>query len=80
MEEGLDENKRQKIRSRFGLLVKEKRLALGWSQEELAFQSGLHRTYIGHVERAERNLSLENIFVLAYALRCHPRDLIPDPP
>ncbi len=64
----------------FGELVKKKRLALGWSQEELAFQAGLHRTYIGHVERAERNLSLENIFVLAKALKCHPHDLIPNPP
>jgi transcriptional regulator with XRE-family HTH domain len=44
---------------------------------ELAFRSGLHRTYVGSVERGERNLSLENIFVFAKALFCDASDLIP---
>ena len=39
-----------------------------WSQEELAAQSGLHRTYIGSIERARTNLCLENIERLAQAL------------
>lgn len=39
-----------------------------WSQEELAAQSGLHRTYIGSIERAETNLGLESIERLAQAL------------
>lgn len=73
----LSKKQRDKIRAGFGDLVREKRLKKGWSQEELAFEAGLHRTYIGHVERAERNLTLENIYVLARALDCHPRDLIP---
>jgi transcriptional regulator with XRE-family HTH domain len=50
----------------------------GWDCVELPVQSGLHRTYVGSVERGERNLSLENIFVFAKALQCHPRELIPD--
>ena len=69
---------REKIRLGFGALLRKKRLSIGISQEELAFRSGLHRTYVGSVERGERNLSLENIFVFAKTLKCHPRDLVPD--
>ena len=41
---------------------------LGWSQEALAFETGLHRTFIGHVERQVRNISLDNIERIASAL------------
>lgn len=41
---------------------------LGWSQEMLAFESGLHRTFIAHVERQVRNISLDNIERIAAAL------------
>ena len=41
---------------------------LGWSQEVLAFETGLHRTFIGHVERQVRNISLDNIERIASAL------------
>lgn len=40
---------------------------LGWSQEILAFESGLHRTFIAHVERQVRNISLDNIERIAGA-------------
>lgn len=78
MSELLTKKEREAIRHRFGRLLRAKRSVLGISQEELAFQSGLHRTYVGSVERGERNLSLENIFIFAKALNCKPSDLIPE--
>ena len=77
MDELLTKEEREAIRKGFGKLLREKRHARKISQEELAFQSGLHRTYVGSVERGERNLSLENIFIFAKALNCNPSDLIP---
>ena len=49
----------------------------GWSQEELGFKSGLHRNYIGGIERGERNVALINIEKLAKALGIRPRDMLP---
>jgi transcriptional regulator with XRE-family HTH domain len=76
----ISEKERERIRAAFGSLLRAKRQELGISQEELAFRSGLHRTYVGSVERGERNLSLENIFVFSKVIGCHPRELIPDSP
>jgi len=52
----------------FGRNVQATRMALKISQEELAFRAGLHRTYIGMVERAERSISLQNAKKIADAL------------
>lgn len=41
----------------------------GWSQEALAMEAGLHRTFVAHVERGARNISLSNIERIALALR-----------
>jgi ribosome-binding protein aMBF1 (putative translation factor) len=56
------------IRKRFGARVRQLRNDRGWSQEELADRAGLHRTYIGSVERGEQNISIENIAKLAATL------------
>jgi transcriptional regulator with XRE-family HTH domain len=53
---------------KFGLVIKDLRKNKGLSQEELAHKAGFHRTYIGMIERAERNITLANIEKLANAL------------
>lgn len=59
----------------FGQKVQKRRKDLGISQEELAFRAGFHRTYIGMIERAERNITLSNIKRLADALQINIKDL-----
>lgn len=64
----------------FGRRVRERREELGWSQEKLAEQSGLHWTYVGQVERGRRNVTLHNILKLAHALGAGAGDLVQDLP
>jgi transcriptional regulator with XRE-family HTH domain len=62
----------------FGSRVRATRTNLAISQEDLASLTGLHRTYIGAIERGERNLGLINIVKLARALKISPSDLLVD--
>jgi transcriptional regulator with XRE-family HTH domain len=64
----------QQIQRRFGDRVRELRKFKGLSQEALAFECDLDRTYIGGVERGERNISLINIHKLAQALRVNAKE------
>jgi transcriptional regulator with XRE-family HTH domain len=57
------------IRIRFGKTVRQRRHKLGVSQEEFADMCGLDRTYIGGIDRGERNVALVNIEKIAKALR-----------
>jgi transcriptional regulator with XRE-family HTH domain len=61
---------------KFGEHIRTIRKAQGLSQEQLAELSGLHRNYIGGVERGERNLALLNIIRLAHALGMSPSELL----
>jgi transcriptional regulator with XRE-family HTH domain len=54
-------------RIRFGKRVRALRAAKGWTQEELAAKARLHSTYIGGIERGERNVGLDNIHKIARA-------------
>lgn len=61
---------------KFGEKVREERLRQGLSQEELASKAGVHRTYIGMIERAEKNITLANIEKIAKALNLPIGNLI----
>lgn len=58
----------ESARLRFARLLKAERLVRGISQEGLAELAGLHRTYVGSVERGERNIAVDNMEALANAL------------
>lgn len=60
--------------------LKRLRAGRGWSQECLALEAGLHRTFVAHVERGARNISIDNIERLAIALRVTPALLLTPPP
>lgn len=59
---------KREILVKFGEKVRAERLKQNLSQEELAARAGVHRTYIGMIERAEKNITLENIKKIAKAL------------
>jgi len=60
----------------FGTRIRALRKELAMSQEELGEVAGLHRTYIGHLERGEVNPSLINILRVAKALKVDPSNLV----
>jgi transcriptional regulator with XRE-family HTH domain len=63
-------------RKRFARKLKTERLARGISQEALAELAGLHRTYVGSVERGERNIAVDNMESLANAMGLDICDLL----
>lgn len=66
----------EKLLLGFGQNVRTIRENIGISQEELAHLSGLHRTYVGSVERGERNISLINIYAISNALKINAWELL----
>ena len=61
---------------KFGQRVRQERTTRKLSQEQLAELAGVHRTYIGMIERGEKNITLENIEKLAKALELKPEELL----
>ncbi|PIS07576.1 transcriptional regulator [Candidatus Berkelbacteria bacterium CG10_big_fil_rev_8_21_14_0_10_43_13] len=66
---------KKEILKKFGDKVREERLKKGLSQEQLAGFAGVHRTYIGMIERAEKNITLENIEKISKSLKLNIKDL-----
>ena len=73
----MEQNKDDILRT-FGNKIRVFRIKEGFSQEELGDRAGLDRSYIGGVERGERNISLINIFKLAKGLGLAPKRLLED--
>ncbi len=69
---------RNKLLDKFGNLVRSARIARKLSQEELAFELGFHRNYIGMIERGERNISFSKAVILIQYLNIDLRDLYDD--
>ena len=65
---------KKEILIKFGQKVRSERTKLSLSQEELASRAGVHRTYIGMIERGEKNITLENIEKIAKALKINIAD------
>lgn len=68
----------EKAQKQLGKAIRAKREALGYSQEAFAHECGVHRTYMGSIERGERNLSLLNIMRVAKALGLKCSELMAD--
>ena len=66
---------KKKILVQFGEKLRELRKEKGLSQEELSYKSDLHRTYIGMIERAEKNITLANIEKIAKGLNVDLKEL-----
>jgi transcriptional regulator with XRE-family HTH domain len=69
-------NERSPEHLAFGRAVRELRTQLGLSQEQLGYETGLHRNYIGGVERGELNASLASVYKLAAGLGVRPSELL----
>jgi transcriptional regulator with XRE-family HTH domain len=67
---------KEEILVRFGERVRDLRKLKNLSQEQLAFKADLHRTYIGMIERAEKNITLINIQKIANALEINIDELL----
>ena len=65
-----------RARETFAANLRKYRLDAKFSQEELASRAGLHRNYVGSVERGERNIAIDNMEKLAKALRLNVIDLL----
>lgn len=72
----IDNNSELSLRQILGNNLKTLREEYGWSQEYLALEANLHRTFVAHVERGVRNISIDNIEKLAKALKVETNILL----
>ncbi|WP_199458108.1 MULTISPECIES: helix-turn-helix domain-containing protein [unclassified Marinobacter] len=62
----------------FGQNLRAIRKSKGLSQERLAYEAGIDRSYVGKIERGEVNVTIEKIYMFANFLECSPKELVPD--
>ncbi|MBY8168087.1 helix-turn-helix domain-containing protein [Vibrio fluvialis] len=65
------------LAKRFGTNLRNKRRDKGVSQDQLALQANIDRSYVGRIERGEVNITLEKAYQLAQVLECDVRELLP---
>ncbi|MGF6605663.1 transcriptional regulator with XRE-family HTH domain [Paraburkholderia sp. WSM4175] len=68
----------EEVRAVFGVLLRERRLAAGLTQEQLAFEASIRRNYVSMLELGQHQPTLTMLFSLATALSCAPSDLLAD--
>jgi len=66
------------IKKIVGIRIRKYRNDRGFTQEELAHKTGLHRAYVGQIERGEKNIGIENLMKIAKALKVRLDDLVTD--
>lgn len=64
------------INKKVGLNIRRWRQKAGWSQEQLALETGLHRAYIGQIERGDKNIGLRNLERIAKGLRVSLKEIV----
>lgn len=67
----------ENLAKRLGANIRAFRKATNMSQDELALQSGIDRSYIGRIERGEVNITVEKLYKIAAVLLCDPKGLLP---
>tara|TARA_R110001583_G_scaffold24480_10_gene89319 strand:+ start:16845 stop:17081 length:237 start_codon:yes stop_codon:yes gene_type:complete len=67
----------EELNAALGRRLVEIRKAKGFTQEQLAYASGIDRSYMGKIERGQVNLTLKKLYIIAHCLGCHPCELLP---
>lgn len=68
----------ERLNTALGTRLVEVRKSKGFTQEQLAYASGIDRSYVGKIERGQVNLTVKKLYVLAHCLGCNPCDLLPE--
>ena len=66
----------KELAAALGRVVRRMRTEQGYSQENFAYQAGIHRTFMGMIERGQRNVTLATVFRLAAGLKISPAELV----
>tara|TARA_R110000823_G_scaffold314601_1_gene444099 strand:+ start:368 stop:616 length:249 start_codon:yes stop_codon:yes gene_type:complete len=71
-------NMSERLNIALGRRLVEIRKSKGFTQEQLAYTSGIDRSYVGKIERGQVNLTVKKLYIIAGCLGCRPSELLPD--